>query len=279
MEKEIPLEDYNRFRTLLERSCGIVLGDNKQYLVSSRLSSILTSHGMASLHDLLIALESNSKHGLKEVVVDAMTTNETQWFRDIYPYEALKTIILPEYAKLQDRPLRIWSAACSYGQEPYSISMIIQEYLMNNPTAFSRGVQIIGTDISPTVLKQAKEGVYDATAMARGLSEERKKMFFTPVENSNKWAINPELRGRIAFTEINLMNPYTALGRFDVIFCRNVLIYFSATMKTDILDRMSQILMPRGYLILGGSESPTNYTNAFEMVRTPHGVNYRLKEK
>ncbi|MDH4276369.1 MAG: protein-glutamate O-methyltransferase CheR [Gammaproteobacteria bacterium] len=278
MENQIPLEDYNRFRAFLERSCGIVLGDNKQYLVTSRLTPIMSSHGLPDLHALMHAVDANAKPGLKEQVVDAMTTNETQWFRDIYPYETLKTIIFPEFAKLSDRPLRIWSAACSYGQEPYSISMVIQEYLLSHPTAFSRGIQIVATDISPTVLKQAKEGVYDATSMARGLSEERRKMFFTPMEGG-KWVINQELRGRISFVELNLMSNYAPLGKFDIIFCRNVLIYFSADLKKGILNRMAEIMHPKAHLILGGSESPTNYTDVFEMVRSPHGVNYRLKSK
>jgi len=268
-------QDYEAFRVFLEEACGIVLGENKHYLVVSRLGRLMADEGVATLGDLVSHLHQDSNRVLRERIVEAMTTNETFWFRDTFPYDILKNLILPELVERRVRSPRIWSAACSTGQEPYSISMIVQEYLASRPGSLA-DVQIHATDISPSILKEAKDASYDHLALARGLSAERKQKYFVQVRD-NYWQARPEISKRVRFSQTNLLQSYSLLGRFDVIFCRNVLIYFSSECKADILARMARILNPGGYLFLGSSESITQYSDDFEMVRCPRGSVYRVK--
>ncbi|VAX12606.1 Chemotaxis protein methyltransferase CheR [hydrothermal vent metagenome] len=268
--------DYDAFRKILEDACGIVLGENKHYLVTSRLNRLSEELSYPHLSAMLEKLRQGRDVKLKERIVDAMTTNETSWFRDRYPFEMLKNSLLPELSKQKINPLRIWSAASSTGQEIYSISMTIHEFKQANPGALNSRVEIVGTDISPTVIKTARDAKYDELSMGRGLTDERRKRFFTDNKDGG-WTVKPEVCMGTRFTELNLLNSYTSLGKFDIIFCRNVLIYFSSELKTDILNRMAQVLKPGGLLFLGGSESPTGYSKAYEMVRYPEGVVYRLK--
>lgn len=266
-------QEYSNFCNYLEDATGIVLGGSKHYLVSSRLNRLMEERELGNYTELLELLKKTANAGLREQIIDAMTTNETMWFRDIYPYEVLKETILPELSSIKDRPIKIWSAACSSGQEPYSISMVIQEYMSANPSAFSRGIQITATDISTSMLNYAKRAKYDEAAMKRGVSDERRRKFFNQVDDL--WEVVPEVRSRITFKPLNLQQSFTALGKFDLIFCRNVLIYFSAEFKTDILNRMGDVMNPNAYLYLGSSESPTRYTSIYKMVRTPGGVIYQ----
>lgn len=275
--KIITPHEYDAFRGVLERACGIVLGDNKHYLLTSRLSRLMTEYGIDSFGALVSRMEMDSK--LRERILDAMTTNETSWFRDKYPYDILKEHILPELASQRGfGGPRIWSAACSTGQEPYSISMIAQEYSQIRAAGSLSGMEILATDISPTVLEDARGGVFDSMAMARGMSPERRDRFFVPHLDGKSWAIKPEIKQRVKFKDLNLMTSFVPLGKFDVVFCRNVLIYFSADLKRDIIKRIAGVLKPQGYLFLGGSESIANYSDAFEMMRVAGGVVYRLKE-
>ena len=172
--KTLSEELYKQFSAFLEAQCGIVLGPNKQYLVKSRLSPLLGQYAVDSLAELIKRAMEPRERELKMVVVDAMTTNETLWFRDVYPFQLLTDKIFPELGK-NGRPLKIWSAASSSGQEPYSIAMTALEHQIKKPGTLPGGVQIVGTDISASMLNQCKEGVYDSLALARGLSPERKK--------------------------------------------------------------------------------------------------------
>lgn len=267
--------DYESFRTFLESACGIVLGENKHYLVVSRLSRLMADEGVETLADLVAHLKDDRKRQLRERIVEAMTTNETFWFRDTFPFDILKEVIFPDLATRRVRSPRIWSAACSSGQEPYSISMTIQEYQASHPGSLT-DAQILATDISPAILHDAKEASYDALALARGLSNERKQKYFSPLRDGY-WQARPEVRNRVRFSQANLLQSYSLLGRFDVIFCRNVLIYFSSESKADILARMARALNPGGYLFLGSSESISQYSDEFEMVRCPRGSVYRVK--
>lgn len=267
--------DYESFRTFLESACGIVLGENKHYLVVSRLSRLMADEGVETLADLVAHLKDDRKRQLRERIVEAMTTNETFWFRDTFPFDILKEVIFPDLAARRVRSPRIWSAACSSGQEPYSISMTIQEYQASRPGSLT-DAQILATDISPAILHDAKGASYDALALARGLSIERKQKYFSPLRDGY-WQARPEVRNRVRFSQANLLQSYSLLGRFDVIFCRNVLIYFSSESKADILARMARALNPGGYLFLGSSESISQYSDEFEIVRCPRGSVYRVK--
>ncbi len=275
-ERIISDKEYSDFCEYLEGATGIVLGKSKHYLVSSRLNRLMEEQEMATYSELLGHLKKTANAGLREQIIDAMTTNETMWFRDVYPYEVLMETILPELANIKDRPVKIWSAACSSGQEPYSISMIVQEFLEKKKMAFPRGVQITATDISASMLSYCKRAKYDESAMKRGLSEERRRKFFTA--SDDLWEVVPEVRSRVTFKPLNLQENFSALGKFDLIFCRNVLIYFSTEFKTDILTRMGGVSNSNAYLYLGSSESPTRYTSIFKMVRAPGGVIYQHAE-
>ncbi len=272
---QISQQEYDAFRKFLEQACGIVLGENKHYLVTSRLSRLMRDFQIATFSELMQRLQAQPGSKLRENIIDAMTTNETQWFRDVYPFELLTRTILPELAQQRPKQLRIWSAASSSGQEAYSISMTIQEFLMTRPGALPPLTQIVGTDISPSMLREANAASYDKMSLARGLTPERIQRWFIP--KGERWEVKPEIRNRVSFRELNLLESYASMGKFEIVFCRNVLIYFSSELKRNILERIAQTLNPGGYLVLGGSESPTSYTDAFEMVRTPHGVVYRVK--
>ena len=275
LNQSITARDYDSFRQFLEDACGIVLGENKQYLVASRLNRLLKEANVSAVGELIDQLKKQPRSGLRERIIDAMTTNETFWFRDNHPYELLKDLILPELAKKRPSQVKIWSAASSSGQEPYSISMILQEYLQSRPGSLANNFQIVGTDISPTMLEMCRSGLYDALALSRGLSPERKKRFFQ--QQGDSWQVKDEIRNRVRFAELNLMNSYASLGKFDIVFCRNVLIYFSSELKRDILRRIAQTLAPGGYLFLGSTETIASYSDDFETVRHKGGIVYQLK--
>jgi len=268
--------DYIEFREFLEQACGILLGDNKEYLVNSRIKPVIARHNLSSLGELVTKLKSFSARNLKEEVIDAMTTNETLWFRDAHPFRILEEKIFVELeSQLRSRPLNVWSAACSTGQEPYSISMIADEYKRKNLGKIPAGVRITATDISPSVLAAARSGIYEMLALGRGMSDDRLKRFFKS-SSDGAWEVNADIKSKITFQSLNLLDNFARLtDRFDVIFCRNVLIYFSGELKQDILSRMHQKLQPGGYLILGASESLSGLSDKYEMVQCQPGIIYR----
>lgn len=273
--QDISQTDYEKFRLFLEQACGILLGDGKQYLIISRLTKLLRDENIASVSELLTAIQHGSPRHLRNAVIDAMTTNETSWFRDGSPFFIVEKYLFAELDNTLKGPCRIWSAACSSGQEPYTVSMLLSEYLRKNPASKLMSTQIVATDISNKMLVAARRGFYEANALDRGLSPARKQQFFKAV--GEQWEISNELKQRVQFREQNLLQSYGVLGKFDVIFCRNVLIYFSAQRKVDILTRMAQSLNPGGYLFLGASETISGYSDAFDMQRFPEGVVYRRR--
>tara|TARA_A100001391_G_scaffold74726_2_gene48390 strand:+ start:28692 stop:29519 length:828 start_codon:yes stop_codon:yes gene_type:complete len=269
--------DFEQFRVFLEKTCGILLGSNKQYLVSSRLNKLMEQQGIKTLGDLVRKIQAQPRSGLRELVVDAMTTNETLWFRDTYPFEVLKSRVLPEMLKTgAGQRLRIWSAACSSGQEPYSLSMSIDEYERSNPSQAKTGVQIVATELSGAMLAACKAAEYDSLAIARGLSSDRLQRYFD-VKAPGRWAVKPAIRSRVEFRVQNLLDSYAALGKFDIVFCRNVLIYFSADVKKDILKRIHATLRPGGYLFLGASEALNGLPELYQMVQCSPGIIYKAK--
>ena len=263
----IDAQDYAEFARFLSECCGLVLGENRQYLVASRLSRLLGEFGYQKVEDLLRALRQSGNPTLKSRVIDAMTTNETSWFRDGYPFEILRQVVLPEL-EARKKPIRIWSAACSSGQEPYSIAMVVAEWEASFPPK-SSPVSILATDLSESVLAEARSGLYDGLSIVRGLTPERRQKYFDTLENGHR--IKPDIQRRVRFQKLNLMDSYSLLGKFDVVFCRNVLIYFSADTKRRIFDGLARQMDPGGYLFVGASESVSSYTEAFEIVRTPQG--------
>ncbi len=273
MSFSISATEYDQFKQKLEQYCGIMLGNNKEYLITSRLRRLLESEKLANLSELIKAMDRNLK--LKEMVVDAMTTNETLWFRDDHPFKIFREKLLPELAKTR-RPLRIWSAACSTGQEPYSLSIAIEEYKRLNPGALVGDVKIIATDISPTALAIAKEGVYPQLALKRGMGDVHLKQYFKQ-QSDDEWKISDEIKRRIEFRSLNLQTSYSMLGKFDLVFCRNVLIYFSPEFKLDILTRIHGTLNPEGHLFVGASEAVNNLSDFYKMQQFSPGISYQAK--
>ncbi len=272
----ITAKDYERFKLFLEKACGIILGNGKEYLITSRLTKILRNENIGSLDLLLNLIESRRRLDLHDAVIDAMTTNETSWFRDQNPFEILQKVVFAEFEQTNKHSCRIWSSACSSGQEPYTISISFNEFLQSSPITRLSNLQILATDISNSVLAQARKAEYETAIIGRGISAVRREQFFDYVEP--QWVVKDDIKRRVTFKVQNLLASYDSLGKFDVIFCRNVLIYFAAERKTDILNRMANSLNPNGYLFLGASETIAGYCDRFDMVRTPYGVVYKRKD-
>jgi len=273
--RQLDDKSYHQFRTFLEQQCGIVLGESKQYLVKSRLAPLMSKFDVNSLGELVTRTLSPVERQLRAAVIDAMTTNETLWFRDDYPFKLLKNKLLPDFENRRT-PVKIWSAASSSGQEPYSIAMSVLEYQRSKPGSLSRGVQVIGTDISSTMLEHCKYGHYDSLALARGLSPERKKQFFDDGDNG-MLKVKDEVKKMVNFRPLNLLNSYSLMGRFDIVFCRNVLIYFAPEIKAQIISQIHGTLNDGGYLFLGASESLSGLNDNFNMLRCSPGIVYQKK--
>lgn len=276
VNKSLAEQEYRLFSEFLEQQCGIVLGENKQYLVKSRLAPLMSRFDVTSLSELVTRTLKPLERQLRAAVVDAMTTNETLWFRDSYPFELLKNKIFPEFVDSGKRSLKLWSAASSSGQEPYSISMTIDEYNRQKLGALPLSVNVIGTDISNTMLDHCKNAEYDSLAIARGLSTERKQRYFEDSGNG-MLRVKEDIRRKVSYRHLNLLDSYSLLGKFDIIFCRNVLIYFSPEVKSKIISQFAQSLNSKGYLFLGASESMSGLSDEFEMVRCNPGIVYRKK--
>ncbi|MEE3421343.1 MAG: protein-glutamate O-methyltransferase CheR [Succinimonas sp.] len=266
---------YRAFCSFLQERCGIVLGTGKEYLIRSRLVPLLSRYDAVSLDQLLDKVIRGDNLSLERTVIDAMTTNETFWFRDVYPYEVLGSRILPELVR-ERRRIRIWSAACSSGQEPYSIAMVIQEQAERLPDLKSAAVDIVASDISDSMLEMAQKGVYDSLSMSRGLDSERRRRFFQiHDETAGSCQISESIRSMVSFKRLNLLGNLAVLGSFDIIFCRNVLIYFSREEKLRIIINFARMLRPGGYLFLGSSEFMSGIEEYFEMIRLNPGIVFK----
>ncbi len=236
----------------LRRSSGLVMEQSKKYLVESRVMPIVRREKLAGLEELVLLLQKGQSPKLAKDVIEAMTINETYFFRDKSPFDQFRSVMLPALlaARQNEKRLRIWSAAASTGQEAYSLAMILDEHAARMP---GWKVEIIGTDLSDQVLEKARKGIYSQFEVQRGLPAPMLLRHFNQIGDS--WQISDNMRAKVTFRQLNLLADFTSLGRFDIIFCRNVLIYFDASRKTDILARMTRVLAPDGFLTLGASES------------------------
>jgi chemotaxis protein methyltransferase CheR len=259
-------DEYRFLSELLKKHSGLALGPGKEYLIESRLPPVAVTYGYADVSALIAALRRGSPQAVVKNVCDAMTTNETLFFRDSKPFVALEKEILPaaaQRAREQGRPLRIWCAASSTGQEPYSIAMIVAQ------TEHALGgvkVEILATDYSAAAIARAKTGVYNQFEVQRGLPVTHLMKYFAPVPEG--YELKPEIRSRVTYQEINLLDPFPAYWQFDIIFCRNVLIYFDVPTKKDVIDRMAKTMVRGGSLFLGGTESTLGITDS--VVRVPN---------
>lgn len=265
---EFAPEDFNFIAGLLKDRSGLALTPDKGYLLETRLLPIAKAHGLADTKALIARLRAAPPASLVNEVVESMTTNESMFFRDTKPFEHLTKLILPALKATGRNTLRIWSAACSTGQEPYSIAMTIKEEISKYP---GLKVEIYATDLAEKVLERAKAGTFSQFEVQRGLPITMLVKYFTQLPN-NTWQINDDVRTMVTYAPANLLTSFASLGKFDIIFCRNVLIYFDEKTKTDVLERMAAILHPPGYVFLGGAESTLGLTKKFIAVPDHRGL-------
>ncbi|HMK80233.1 MAG TPA: protein-glutamate O-methyltransferase CheR [Xanthobacteraceae bacterium] len=260
--------DYDYLRKLLKDRSGLILSADKQYLVESRLTPLARKAGIATLAELVGKLKASNERLIVEVV-EAMTTNESFFYRDKVPFDHFKDAIMPSLiaARAKERRIRIWCAAASTGQEPYSLAMCLKE--MKDKVAGWR-VDILGTDLSTEVLEKAKAGVYSQFEVQRGLPIQMLVKHFT--QTGDTWQISPEIRAMVQYKPLNLLADFSHLGNFDVVFCRNVLIYFDQETKIGVLNRIARMLEADGFLVLGAAETVVGLTEAFKPLQDRRGL-------
>ncbi|MEO8321505.1 MAG: protein-glutamate O-methyltransferase CheR [Bradyrhizobium sp.] len=252
--------DYEYLRKLLKERSGLDLSADKQYLVESRLVPLARKSGLSGIPELVAKMKSGAD-ALTAEVVESMTTNETFFFRDKIPFDHLKEVVLPTLvqARAARRSLRIWCAASSTGQEPYSIAMCLKEA---GPLLSGWRTEIVATDLSLGVLEKARAGIFSQFEVQRGLPIQLLMKYFT--QTGELWQLNADIRSMVQYRQLNLLQDFSHLGTFDIIFCRNVLIYFDQATKMNIFDRVARMLEPDGVLALGAAETVVGITNAFK---------------
>ncbi len=263
---QITQEDIKVISRLVDDLCGVVLDESKGYLIQSRLSPVAESAGCGTFTELYYKARYENDKTLQQKIIDAITTHETLFFRDTSPFESLRHKVLPELFDAKARTalpkrIRIWSAGCSTGQEPYSVAMVLHELL---PDVHSWDIQILATDISDTSIKEASLGQYADHEIQRGMTPEMLAKYFT--RETNGWRVKDELRGMIAYRKFNLLDRFNGMGPFDVIFCRNVAIYFAPDVRRELFFRLADTLTDDGCMFAGASESLLDLGPRF----TPH---------
>jgi chemotaxis protein methyltransferase CheR len=261
--------DFEFLSQLINRRSGLVLTEDKAYLLESRLMPVARKRGMKGLEDLISTIRTSKEEGLLREVTEAMTTNESFFFRDIKPFDTFRDVILPDLLKNRaaEKSFRIWSAAASSGQEPYSLAMVMKEQAAK---LAGWSYEMVATDISTEMLSKAEKGIYSQFEVQRGLPIQLLLKYFKKANDA--WEIDSSLRDMVTFKEFNLLNDPNALGAFDVVFCRNVLIYFDQPTKTRILDWISRMIPADGRLFLGGAETVLGITDKFKPVPGQRGV-------
>ncbi|MDE5442920.1 chemotaxis protein CheR [Bradyrhizobium sp. CSA207] len=260
--------EYEYLRKFLRDHSGLDLSADKQYLIESRLLPLARKAGLSGIGELVQKLQGGSS-ALVTSVVEAMTTNETFFFRDKVPFDHFRDTIMPEVIKARAgrRSVRIWCAAGSTGQEPYSLAMSLKEM---SAALTGWRVEIIATDLSQEVLEKAKAGIYSQFEVQRGLPIQMLMKYFK--QTGETWQINPELRAMIQHRQLNLLHDFAQLGSFDVIFCRNVLIYFDQDTKINIFNRLARQIEPDGFLVLGAAETVVGLTDTFKPIPERRGL-------
>ncbi len=263
--------DFEFLRAFLKGQSGLILSADKGYLVESRLMPVARKRGLNGLDELIATVRGGKDEGLRVDVVEAMTTNESFFFRDTKPFDSLRDVVLPRVVEARKaagaKTIRIWSAACSSGQEPYTIGMILKE----NPDLLQGlGVDIVGTDLSGEIIAKAKTGLYSQFEAQRGLPVQLLVKYFEQVDEH--WQIVGSIREMVTYHQTNLLHDMAHLGRFDIVFCRNVLIYFDNEAKSQVLQRICSMMPEDGILYLGGAESVIGITQVFAPLDGVRGV-------
>jgi len=252
--------EFMFIRELLKGETAIVLDPGKEYLVDTRLAPIVRTAGLESVSALIAAIKLPANDPLKRKVIEALTTNETSFFRDLDPFEVMRTVVLPDLLEKRkaSKTINIWCAASSTGQEPYSLAMLVKECV---PAALGFTVKIYATDIALHVLEKARQGKFSQHEVNRGLPAPYLVKYFS--KKGNDWVLKDEIRNMVQFSELNLIKPFAGLPPMDVVFIRNVLIYFDLETKRDILGRVRAIMRPDGYLFLGSAETTLSIDDRF----------------
>lgn len=275
---KISPDEFALIGNYIEKNCGIRLADDKSYLVEGRLAGLLVENRCSTFTEFYYKAVADTTTKLRDKIIDAMTTNETLWFRDSSPFDIMESVIFPKMAEEikngKRTEIRIWSAACSTGQEPYSIAMKVHEFALKQTALKPERVQIVGTDISPTVLFLAMAGRYDTVAMSRGMPDQLRTRYFS--SSGKIWVLNNEIKKMVSLKKLNLQEPFSLLGKQDIILCRNVLIYFSDAFKMDVLSRIARQLNPGGVLFLGSSEIMPLDMKLFMSHRDAKGTWYQV---
>jgi chemotaxis protein methyltransferase CheR len=269
-------QDYAYLSKLLNERSGLQLAGDKQYLIESRLLPVARQNNCGSIGDLVSKLKQFAEEPLRQRVTEAMTINESFFFRDKTPFDRFQDTVLPYMQKLRapTKRLRIWCAAASTGQEPYSLAMMLQQA---KEDFAGWKIEIIATDISKDVLEKAKSGLYTQFEVQRGLPIQLLLKNFK--QDGDQWRISQELRDMVQYRQHNLLDDFSSLGMFDVIFCRNVLIYFDSKTKQDVLSRVARSLVKDGHLLLGAAETVVSFTNLFMPMPEKRGLYIHAAEK
>lgn len=263
------IADFDLYKDLLYERSGLDITPDKSYLLDSRLTPIAKKWGYPSLDAMSVSLRALPDPDLVKEIVDAMTTNETSFYRDMRPFDNFENVVLPYLMENAPRgkTIRIWCAACSTGQEPYSLAMILKE---KQAQLKGHRFEIVATDISDRVLDTARKGLYSQFEVQRGLPVTKLVSFFTQVED--KWQINDEIKSMVTYRNFNLLDSMLSLGKFDIVFCRNVLIYFDTETKAKVLGGIANQMEKDGYLFLGGAETVLGVTDKFAAIKDVRGL-------
>jgi chemotaxis protein methyltransferase CheR len=273
----IARDEFALIRQYIESACGISLGEDKTYLVETRLTELLGEQGCHTFYELYRRAKDDTSNTLRDKIIDAITTRETFWFRDATPFESLRDVALGELAAQfrggRRTRVRIWCAGCATGQEPYSVAMSILEYCRLHGHIAPARFDILATDIATAALYVARSGRYGAMEIQRGLTEELRDRYFS--RTGAVWILNDLVRNMVTFERHNLQDSLSHRGPFDIVFLRNVLIYFADTLKRELLERVRESMLDSGMLILGAAEAVSRYSTRFRMVRSGAGMYYR----
>ena len=262
-------DDFQFMATLLKQRSGLILNEDKAYLLESRLMPVARARGIKGVDELITEIRSTKKEDLIVEVTEAMTTNESFFFRDIKPFDLFKDHVLPHIMQkcAAQKRFRIWCAAASNGQEPYSLAMILKE---EGAKMAGWSYEIVGTDLSRQVLNKAEKGLYSQFEVQRGLPITMLVKYFE--KQDDQWQLKPEIRNMVKYRYFNLLDDLSPLGKFDIVFCRNVLIYFDQPTKGKVLEGISKLMPDYGMLFLGGAETVLGVSDKFKPVKDQRGV-------
>ena len=273
-------EEFVLLREYIQQECGIVVGDEKVYLIESRLARLVVETSSRSFKEFYLKAKSDVTKKLRNKIIDAMTTNETLWFRDSRPWDIVKDVVIPKFIRDfkegKKRKFFIWSAASSTGQEPYSFAMLLNDALERESGISLANFQILGTDISPSALYMAMSGRYNTISMSRGMKPQFKQKYFE--QQQSVFQIKDTIKRAVIYKKFNLQHPFTKIPPCDFIFCRNVAIYFSAEFKKELFKKIFDKLDKDGFFFLGSTESLIGYSKNFEQYEYKKGIYYKPKK-